>query len=87
MLKWLNVVTSSDVKDDIVNPLKELRHERQRPAHVIEENEYSTDYLQVQNKFSNSIYGSLNLFRGLLQTHPKAKEIKIPYDNTQYYVV
>ena len=36
---------------------------------------------------SNSIYGSLNLFRGLLQTHPKAKEIKIPYDNTQYYVV
>lgn len=85
--EWLNVVTSSDVRDDIVNPLKELRHERQCPAHAIEGNEYSTEYLQMQNKFSNSIYGSLNLFKGLLQTHPKAKEIKIPHDKTQYYVV
>lgn len=61
-----------------------FRKERQSPAHKIEVNKYSNEYLLKQHKLCTEVYASLNLLRRLLQSHPKVKEYSVKYPNTQY---
>ena len=81
--EWITKV-NSDVVDDIFNPLYKARKERQAPAHKIEENKYSNEYLLKQHQICSEVYASLNLLRRLLQSHPKVKDHSIKYPNTQY---
>lgn len=81
--EWINQVNES-VCNKIINPLRVLRKERQDPAHKIQSNLYSNDYLSKQHELCKSIYNSLYLFRRLLQSHPELKEFTLKYPNTQY---
>lgn len=81
--EWINHINSS-ICNDILSPLKQLRKERQTPAHKIQSNDYANEYLSKQHSLCKSIYRSLHLLRCLLQTHPKLRNIKIKYANTCY---
>lgn len=81
--EWINHINSS-ICDDILSPLKQLRKERQTPAHKIQSNDYANEYLSKQHSLCKSTYRSLHLLRCLLQTHPKLKNIKIKYVSTDY---
>ena len=81
--EWINQVCS-DVVQDIHSPLHKLREERQKPAHKISSNYYDKEFLNRQHTITTQVYHSLNTLRRLLQSHPKNKNICIPYNETQY---
>ena len=81
--EWINHINSS-ICDDVLSPLKQLRKERQKPAHEIQSNDYANEYLTKQHLLCKSIHRSLHLLRCLLQTHPKLKNRKIKYASTCY---
>ena len=84
--KWITVVNTKLV-NDIHSPLSLLRKERQKPAHEIFEDEYDLNYFDEQNKLANNVFNALNLLRRLIQTHPKASDIELPYKNTEKYLI
>lgn len=81
--EWITIV-NPDIVEDILNPLYKVRKERQAPAHKIEEDIYSNDFLVRQHQICCEVYTSLNLLRQLLQSHPKVKGHSIKYPNTQH---
>lgn len=81
--EWITKV-KEDVAEEIFTPLHKVRKERQAPAHKIEDNKYSNEYLLKQHQVCSEVYTSLNLLRRLLQSHPKVKDYSIKYPNTQY---
>lgn len=81
--EWINQV-NPNVLQDIHSPLHELREERQKPAHKISSNYYDRGFLNRQHAITTQVYHSLNTLRILLQSHPKNKNICIPYEETQY---
>ena len=81
--EWINRVYPS-VLQDIHTPLHKLREERQQPAHKISSNYYDKEFLNRQHTITTQVYHSLNTLRRLLQSHPKNKNICIPYKETQY---
>jgi hypothetical protein len=81
--EWITKV-NKDVVKDIHSPLYNVRKERQAPAHKIEGNKYSNDYLIEQHNICREVYYGLNLLRRLLQTHPKTKDFSIKYPDTKF---
>lgn len=81
--EWITMVNKEAVKK-IYSPLYNVRNERQGPAHKIEKNKYSNEYLVKQHCISKDIYYSLNLLRRLLQTHPKIKGYSIKFFDTRF---
>jgi len=61
----------------ILKPLKDVRKERQKPAHKIIENDYDTIFIDKQKKIVEACYISIASLRRNLQTHPKAHEVKL----------
>ena len=81
--EWINQVCPGVVQE-IHSPLHKLRDERQNPAHKISSNYYDTEFLNKQHTITTQVYNSLKTLRRLLQSHPKNKNICIPYNDTQY---
>jgi len=76
-----------DMEDEITSPLREVRKLRQIPAHKIEDNNYDIRYLNQQHELTAKVFHSLNTFRRILQTHPKAQNVDIVYKQTECYIV
>jgi hypothetical protein len=61
----------------LVKPFKDVRKERQKPAHKVIENDYNPAFIDKQKKIVEACYISVGSLRRNLQTHPKAKEIEL----------
>lgn len=78
--EWLsskyNTVDSEISK--IFKPFKNVRKERQSPAHKISENSYDQIYIGKQKELIQDVYYSMKVLRNIFQRHPKAYEMEIP---------
>lgn len=66
-------------------PFKKIRKERQKPAHKILKNDFKKEYTELQNQIMSELYDSLHIFRQILQSHPKNKDVQVDnwVDNCQ----
>lgn len=62
---------------ELLKPFREIRKERQAPAHKINENVYDKTLIENQKEVIKNAYFSMQLLRKIFQKHPKAKEIQI----------
>ena len=78
--EWLDLnIINGDMKP-IIQVLKDIRKERQLPAHKIIENEYSKEFYKKQDELIKKVYRSMTCIRLLLSNHPVNRNIKIPSD-------
>lgn len=77
--EWMkkNIRTSADLEVDIMKILKDIRKERQKPAHGISVNEYSTELYEKQNNLIINLYKSIRNIRLLFKNHPMNQDIEI----------
>tara|TARA_R110001583_G_scaffold78317_2_gene212361 strand:- start:1230 stop:2564 length:1335 start_codon:yes stop_codon:yes gene_type:complete len=61
----------------ILKPLKDVRRERQKPAHKVIENNYDPKFIDKQKKIVEACYISIGSLRRNLQTHPKAESVEL----------
>lgn len=61
----------------ILKPLKDVRSERQKPAHTVIENKYDPKFIDKQKEIIEACYISVASLRRNLQTHPKAKSVEL----------
>ncbi len=64
--------------EKLLAPFKQVRSERQKPAHKISENHYDKAFFRKQMDLMKEVYFSISGLRTILQQHPKAKDIEIP---------
>ncbi len=79
--EWLTSkynVHDQNVIKEVFKPLKELRRERQIPAHKISENIYDKKYIKMQQELMRNIYSSIRALRLAFSRHPKSKGFKFP---------
>ncbi len=74
--KWK--VTEAGFPANIMDPLREVRDQRQRPAHKIVPDEYDKRYAIKQDELVERVYFGLRLLRLLLQNYPQSKTVKVP---------
>lgn len=84
--EWLTIVAPS-LLNIIHSAFYDLRKKRQEPAHVISENEYDMNFFVEQNVLLEKIFKALNSLRMLIQSHPDAKSVVIPFINTEKYLI
>jgi hypothetical protein len=81
MEEWLNLVIKMEKEDgvkELVKPFRQVRSERQSPAHKINQNIYDKSLFKKQMDLVTDVYYSMRSLRHLFQKHPKAKHIEIP---------
>jgi hypothetical protein len=61
----------------MVKPLKDVRNERQKPAHKVIENDYDIKFIDKQKEIVEACYIAVGSLRRNLQTHPKAKSVEL----------
>lgn len=71
-------VRGADIKNNVINPLRDLRKLRQRPAHELYQNEYDQRIWKDQEDLMFSVYTAIRNIRLLMANHPLAKSIKVP---------
>lgn len=78
--EWLNknIRTQENLTDLIVEPLKNIRKIRQKPAHELISNKYDVTLYQEQINLMNKTYDAIRALRMFFSSHPLAKEVKIP---------
>lgn len=75
-IRW----TDPNAVEEIMASLKQVRKERQAPAHKTTEDQYDPEYDEKQGRILESVYLSLMHIRRTLQKHPKAPAIELsPY--------
>lgn len=84
--EWLLIV-NKDLIEDIHTPLDQLRKIRDPQAHEIYMDEYSLEFFTKQDMLSKDVYNALYTLRKLIQTHPKAEGVEIPYNRTEGYLM
>ena len=78
--EWITINTSpkENIPELIMNPLKNVRKIRQRPAHKLDIDEYDNDYILEQANIIKEAYCAIGAIRFRLSRHPKCKEVSIP---------
>ena len=64
--------------NDIFKYLKDIRKERQNPAHRISKNVYDKKYINMQIEMIEKAYSVVHALRTAYQLHPLAKNFEIP---------
>ncbi|MES2285920.1 MAG: hypothetical protein V4547_09555 [Bacteroidota bacterium] len=64
--------------EKLMAPFKEVRKERQKPAHKISENYYDKNFFKKQMDFLGKVYQSLSYLRLVFQKHPSCAAVEIP---------
>lgn len=83
---WLLKV-NKDLIDDIHSALSNLRKIRDAQAHEIYNDEYDLEYFNKQYVLSKDVFDALYTLRKLIQTHPKANGVEIPYIDSNHYFI
>ena len=80
LAEWLeqSITTTVDSVDDLIKPFKEIRRLRQKPAHTLITDEYSTEYFNHQKEIIWEAYCSINNLRLILSNHPNANKRLVP---------
>lgn len=79
--EWLATQYKSYKNDsvkELLKPFKNIRKERQNPAHMINENIYDKKYTEMQKNVIKSAYNSIYNIRLIFQEHSKAVSVEIP---------
>lgn len=80
--EWLDkIITGNDkakIVDAIVNPIRQIRKLRQKPAHNFQVNQFSQEFHKQRHEVLKDVLGSLSCFRVVLARHPKAKGMDVP---------
>jgi hypothetical protein len=79
--EWLNsVYTTSDGSaiNDVFKHFKDVRQQRQHPAHRINENYYDVAFIGKQKEIMKDVFRAMRSMRYIFQAHPKSKSIQIP---------
>lgn len=63
--------------DEMLQTLKHVRALRQKPAHLINENEFDQKYVREQRELMRRVYRALKTLRLVLSLHPLASSIVI----------
>ncbi len=79
--EWLPKVYNLHDKDlaneVLFKPFKQVRKERQSPAHKINSNVYDKALFEKQREIISKCYRAMHNLRFIFQDHPKAKDVKI----------
>ena len=84
--EWLLRV-NSDTIGYIHSVLSKLRDLRDSQAHEIYNDEFNLDFFSEQNRLSENVFNALYTLRRLIQTHPNAKDVLIPYTDSERYLI
>ena len=79
--EWLNGIFKAEQDKElkkIFSTLKNIRRQRQNPAHRISENEYDQKYIEQQKKLINEAHHSIKGLRYIFKQHRRAKNFEIP---------
>jgi hypothetical protein len=80
---WLRKAVKWQDEDEalaaIVGPFRRVRRQRQAPAHMIQEKEYSEEYDAEQHAIFREVYLGLMHLRRMFARHPDAPEIDLPH--------
>lgn len=79
--EWLNSKyrePDQNLIKEVFEPFKNVRKQRQNPAHKINENVYDEKYTDKQREVIKGCYESVRLLRHIFQRHPKARKVEIP---------
>jgi hypothetical protein len=63
--------------DETIGTLREIRKQRQRPAHAIDDNVFDQQYIHKQRELISTAYKSVRTIRLMFSNHPNCKAIKI----------
>lgn len=75
--EWLDLNVINGDMEPIVQVFKDIRKERQKPAHKIINNEYCEEFYEKQDKLIKRIYRSMSYIRLLFSKHPVNNGINI----------
>lgn len=78
LLKEINWDNPAELKEVVIDPLREVRRLRQKPAHSIQKDGFSTELHRSRKRLLWSVFNSLSNIRATFAKHPKAKGITIP---------
>ncbi|MFN0194424.1 MAG: hypothetical protein ACKVP5_21045 [Aestuariivirga sp.] len=73
--RWESVKAVDEV---IIKPIREIRNLRQKPAHILEANDYSVEYYKDRKRLLWGAFNSLSNIRAFLSRHPKASHVEVP---------
>ncbi|WP_372753755.1 hypothetical protein [Mariniflexile sp.] len=79
--EWLGGIFKAEQDQElkkIFSVLKNIRRQRQNPAHKISENEYDNKYIEQQKQLINSAHHSIKGLRYIFKQHPRAENFEIP---------
>lgn len=79
--EWLlsNVEMESETAlKDLLKPFKNIRRERQRPAHKIYENKYDVKFIELQKEMITNSYNSIRALRQIFEQHPEVADYNSP---------
>jgi uncharacterized protein YfbU (UPF0304 family) len=65
-------------REVVIQPLRDVRRLRQKPAHKFAQNEFSFEYQKERRRLLWSVFNSLSNIRVTLAKHPLASSIKVP---------
>lgn len=68
----------NDPIPEIIDAIRSVRSERQRPAHKIEQDRYDTAYYDQQRELIGNAWNAVNLLRQMLARHPAARHVALP---------
>jgi hypothetical protein len=60
--------------DRAIESIKEVRNQRQKPAHAVVENEFDQKYLEKQRRLVEEAYDAVRVLRQVLEHHPSVTE-------------
>lgn len=78
--EWITSNTSpkENIPELIMNPLKNIRKIRQKPAHRLDIDDYNLDYITKQVDIIKAAYTAIGAIRFRLSKHPNCQEVVVP---------
>lgn len=70
--------TDSEAKDEMIKTFRNIRNERSKPAHHIQDDEWDDKFFSLQREKIKEAYKSIRTLRLIFQNHPLSKSVKVP---------
>ena len=80
--EWLSLRYSAlppDERTAVINPLREVRNLRQKPAHMIVADNYDKQFYELQDNLVWNVYSALNGLRHILTQDPSVSQYDPPF--------
>ena len=89
--EWLGEIYNFEDKNaprEILQSFRDVRKQRQKPAHKISLDEYDQKYFGMQADLLQDVWNSLSTIRSILAMHPKCQNFELPswYDEEKIWL-